>query len=174
MVTHLADISCSTLALRVASRASASTNHYYVLEMPSQSGAYAIVLFDGVCNFCDASVNFMIRNDRRRYFRFAPLQSEAGARLQSKYGIDPSQLETFVVIERERAHLRSTAALKIVRRLGGLYPVLYAAIVVPRPVRDFLYDQFAKRRYRWFGQKEECMVPTAEVKGRFLTEIEVS
>jgi len=128
------------------------------------------VLFDGVCNFCDASVNFVIRNDRRGHFRFAPLQSAAGARLQSEYGFDPSQLDTFVVIERGKAYLRSTAALNIVRRLGGLYPVFYAAIVVPRPVRNFFYDWFAKRRYRWFGQKDECMVPAADVKDRFLTE----
>jgi predicted DCC family thiol-disulfide oxidoreductase YuxK len=128
------------------------------------------ILFDGVCNFCDAYVNFVIRNDRRDYFRFAPLQSEAGARIQTEYGLDPSQLDTFVVIERGKAYLRSTAALNIVRRLGGLYPMLYAAIVVPRPVRDFLYNWFAKRRYRWFGQKEECMIPAADVKGRFLTE----
>ena len=128
------------------------------------------VLFDGVCNFCDAYVNFVIDNDRRRYFRFAPLQSDAGARLQRQYGIDPSQLETFVLIERGNAYQRSTAALKIVRRLGGVYPALYAAIVVPRPLRDFLYDWFARRRYRWFGRKDECMVPTADVKDRFLTE----
>ena len=128
------------------------------------------VLFDGVCNFCDAYVNFVIDNDRRRYFRFAPLQSDAGARLQQQYGIDPSQLETFVLIERGKAYLRSTAALKIVRRLGGVYPALYAAIVVPSPLRDFLYDWFAGRRYRWFGRKDECMVPTADVKDRFLTE----
>ena len=128
------------------------------------------VLFDGVCNFCDASVNFVIRNDRRGYFRFAPLQSQAGARLQSEYGVDPSQLETFVVIERGKAYLRSAAALNIVRRLGGLYPLLYGTIIVPRPVRDFFYDWFAKRRYGWFGRKDECMVPTADVKDRFLTE----
>jgi predicted DCC family thiol-disulfide oxidoreductase YuxK len=131
---------------------------------------HPIVLFDGVCNFCDAYVNFVIDNDRRRYFRFAPLQSDAGARLQRQYGIDPSQLETFVLIERGNAYLRSTAALKIVRRLGGVYPGLYAAIVVPSPLRDFLYDWFAGRRYRWFGRKDECMVPTADVKDRFLTE----
>jgi predicted DCC family thiol-disulfide oxidoreductase YuxK len=131
---------------------------------------HPIVLFDGVCNFCDAYVNFVIDNDRRRYFRFAPLQSDAGARLQRQYGIDPSQLETFVLIERGKAYLRSTAALKIVRRLGGVYPALYAAIVVPSPLRDFLYDWFAGRRYRWFGRKDECMVPTADVKDRFLTE----
>ena len=131
---------------------------------------HPIVLFDGVCNFCDAYVNFVIDNDRRRYFRFAPLQSDAGARLQRQYGIDPSQLETFVLIERGNAYQRSTAALKIVRRLGGVYPALYAAIVVPSPLRDFLYDWFARRRYRWFGRKDECMVPTADVKDRFLTE----
>ena len=138
--------------------------------MPPDSGAHPTVLFDGVCNFCDASINFVIGNDKRSYFRFAPLQSEAGARLQRQYGFDPSQLDTFVLIEGGKAYLRSTAALRIARRLGGVYPALYAAIVVPRPLRDILYNWFAKRRYRWFGRKDECMVPTADVKDRFLTE----
>lgn len=136
--------------------------------MPSND--HAIVLFDGVCNFCNATINWVIRNDRRRYFRFAPLQEPAGARLQAQYGFDPSQHDTFILIEDGRAYGRSTAALRMVRRLGGLYPLAYAFIAVPRPIRDAVYDWFARRRYRCFGRRDECMVPTEDVRSRFLTE----
>lgn len=132
--------------------------------------ADAIVLFDGVCNFCDSTVNFIIRNDRRGYFRFTPLQSDAGARLQAEHGFDPSRLDTFIVIERGKAYDRSTAVLRIARRLGGGYPLAYVFIAVPRPIRDFFYSFFAARRYRWFGRKDECMVPHDDVRARFLTE----
>jgi predicted DCC family thiol-disulfide oxidoreductase YuxK len=134
------------------------------------TGDHATVLFDGVCNFCNSTVNFIIRNDRRGHFRFAPLQSPAGARLQSEYGFDPSALDTFIVIERGIAYDRSTAALRIARGLGGAYPLAYAFIIVPRPVRDFVYNWFAKRRYRWFGRRDECMVPDEGVRARFLTD----
>lgn len=129
-----------------------------------------IVLFDGVCNFCNSTVNFIIRRDKHRRFRFAPLQDPAGARLQAKYGIDPTQLDTFVVIDGGRAYTGSTAALRIARRLGGIYGLAYAFIVVPRPVRDFAYQVIAKRRYRWFGKRDECMIPDEDVRARFLTE----
>lgn len=130
----------------------------------------AIVLFDGVCNFCNGTINWVIRHDKRGYFRFAPLQSEAGERLQQEYGFDPANHETFILIEDGKSYDRSTAALRMVRRLGGLYALAYALIVVPRPVRDFVYTQIARRRYRLFGRRDECMVPTPEVRSRFLTE----
>jgi predicted DCC family thiol-disulfide oxidoreductase YuxK len=129
-----------------------------------------VILFDGVCNFCSASINWIIRRDRRRRFRFAPLQSAAGERLQREHGLDPAALDTFVVIEGKRASVRSTAALRIARRMGFPYSVVYPLIVVPAPGRDFVYDAFAKRRYRWFGRKDECMVPTPEVRERFLVD----
>ncbi len=131
---------------------------------------YSTVLFDGVCNFCNASVNFIIRHDRKALFRFAPLQSDVGVEMQRRYGLDPDALDTLVLIDNERAHLKSSAALRIVRRLGGGYPVLYALIVVPPFVRDFFYDRFARNRYRWFGKTDERMVPTAELRNRFLSD----
>ena len=133
-------------------------------------GETAIVLFDGVCNFCNATINWVIRNDKRGYFRLAPLQSEAGERLQAEYGFDPRQHETFILIENGKPYDRSTAALRMVRKLGGLYPLAYAFIVVPRPVRDLVYTWIARRRYRWFGRRDECMIPSPEVRERFLTE----
>jgi predicted DCC family thiol-disulfide oxidoreductase YuxK len=129
---------------------------------------HEIVLFDGVCNFCEASVNFIIKHDRKARFRFAPLQSEVGAEIQRRYNLDPSALDTLVLVERGKLYTKSTAALRVARRLSGVYPLFYAMIVVPPFVRDFLYDWFARRRYRWFGRKDECMAPTADMRERFL------
>ena len=129
---------------------------------------HEIVLFDGVCNFCEASVNFIIKHDRRARFRFTPLQSEVGGEIQRRYNLDPSALDTLVLVERGKLYTKSTAALRVARRLSGVYPVFYAMIVVPPFVRDFLYDWFARRRYRWFGRKDECMAPTADIRERFL------
>jgi predicted DCC family thiol-disulfide oxidoreductase YuxK len=140
--------------------------------MAAQKGSdsHPIVLFDGVCNFCNRSVNWIIRRDRRGRFRFAALQSEAGTALQERHGLDPSALDTLVLVEDGRVYVKSTAALRIVRRLRSRWRALYGLIAVPRPVRDFAYDWFARRRYRWFGKRDECMVPTADVRERFLTD----
>jgi predicted DCC family thiol-disulfide oxidoreductase YuxK len=131
---------------------------------------HAIVLFDGVCNFCNRSVNWIIRRDTRGRFRFAALQSQAGAALQKRHGLDPGALDTLVLVEGAKVYVKSTAALRIVKRLGGLRSAVYALIAVPRPVRDFAYDWFARRRYRWFGERDECMVPSPEVRERFLSD----
>ena len=131
---------------------------------------HAIVLFDGVCNFCNRSVNFVIKRDTRGYFRFAPLQTAKGGEIARKHGIDPERLETFVLVENGRAYRKSGAALRIARRLGGLYALAYGLIAVPPFMRDFFYDWFARRRYRWFGKREQCMVPSPEVRERFLVD----
>ncbi len=139
-------------------------------EMTPRSGpdAQPIILFDGVCNFCNASINWIIRRDRRARFRFAPLQSPAGERLQREHGLDPAALDTMLLVDNARAYLRSTAALRIVRDLSFPWPLLYAFIIVPPPIRDSFYTAFANRRYRWFGKKDECMIPSPEVRERFL------
>ena len=140
----------------------------------------AVVLFDGVCNFCDASVNFVIAHDPDGYFKFAPLQSEAGMALAAEYDLasetaavdaadDRIPIDSVILVEDGRAHTHSTAALRIVRKLSGIWPVLYAFIIVPKPIRDFFYRVFAKYRYRMFGKKDECMLPSPEVRARFLT-----
>jgi predicted DCC family thiol-disulfide oxidoreductase YuxK len=131
---------------------------------------HAIVLFDGVCNFCNGSVNAIIRRDKRGYFRFAALQSDVGAQLQQQHGLDPSALDTLVLIEGGKVYTKSTAALRIARLMRRWpWPALHALVAVPRPARDFAYDWFARRRYRWFGKRDECMVPSADVQERFLT-----
>jgi len=129
---------------------------------------HAIVLFDGVCNVCNSSVNFIIKRDAGRYFLFAPLQSPAGRAWQEHLGLDAERLETTVLIEDGRAYQRSAAALRIARRLGGLWPLVYAFAVVPPFLRDFAYSWFARRRYRWFGRRDACMAPAQDVRDRFL------
>ena len=134
----------------------------------SPTEGHAIVLFDGVCNFCDASVNFVIQCDKRGYFRFAPLQEPKGAEIARRYGIDPERLDTFVLVENGRAYRKSGGALRVAGRLGVLYRLAFALIIIPPFIRDFFYDWFARRRYRWFGKKHACMVPAPEVRERFL------
>ena len=128
----------------------------------------AVVLFDGVCNFCNGAVNFVINRDRDGFFKFAALQSEAGEELLNKYGIDKVETDSVVLIEDDRAYLHSSAALRIVRKLPGLWPILYAFIIVPKSIRDWVYRLFAKHRYRLFGRQDQCMVPTPEARARFL------
>ena len=127
----------------------------------------SIILFDGVCNFCNGMVNFIIAWDPAARFKFAPLQSEIGERMRSKYGLDES-IDSIILIEDDHAYIYSTAALRIVRKLGALWPVLYAFIIVPEPIRDFFYRLFARNRYRLFGKRDVCMVPTPDVRSRFL------
>ena len=141
----------------------------------------AVVLFDGVCNFCDASVNFIIDHDKAGYFKFAPLQSEEGRRLANEYGFESATvrsantdsnlipIDSVILVEDGKAYTHSTGALRVVRRLGLPWSFMYAFIVVPRPVRDYFYRLFAKYRYRFFGKKDQCMIPTPEVRSRFLT-----
>ncbi len=127
----------------------------------------SIVLFDGVCNFCNGAVNFIIRHDRKGLFKFAPLQSEIGQEMRSKFGIGDG-VDSIVLVEGERVFMHSTASLRIARGLGGLWSAAYIFIIVPAFIRDWLYKLFAKYRYRLFGRKEACMLPTPEVRARFL------
>ncbi len=129
----------------------------------------AIILFDGVCNFCNSSVNFIIERDRANYFKFAPLQSEIGEKLLKENGIDKINTDSVVLIEDGKVYTYSTAALRVARRLDGFWSYFYAFIVVPKPIRDFFYKLFAKNRYRMFGKQDACMMPTAEIRARFLT-----
>lgn len=128
--------------------------------------ANPIILFDGVCNFCNSSVNFIIEHDKKGYFKFAPLQSEIGKSLVEKFGL--SDVDSIILVENEKAYTHSTAALKFIKHLDGIWKFAYILIIIPRPVRDFFYKLFAKNRYRLFGKKEACMLPTPEVRQRFL------
>ncbi|MFL5762297.1 MAG: thiol-disulfide oxidoreductase DCC family protein [Bacteroidia bacterium] len=136
--------------------------------MPEQADHTAIVLFDGICNFCDNSINRIIRHDKKNHFRFAALQSESGKKLSQQYGIDTSQTDSIILIEDGKAYTRSSAILRITKNMNRLYPLLYGLLVIPPFIRNAVYDLVARNRYKWFGKKESCMVPTAEVRNKFL------
>lgn len=128
----------------------------------------AIILFDGVCNFCNGSVNFIIERDRKGYFKFAPLQSEIGEKLLAENGVNKVETDSVILIEDGRVYAYSTAALRIARRLEGVWKLFYGFIIVPRFIRDFFYKLFAGNRYRMFGKMDACMLPTPEIRERFL------
>ena len=128
----------------------------------------AVILFDGVCNFCDSSVNFIIEHDRAGYFRFAPLQTETGQALLAEHHIDNIETDSVILIENEKAYTHSSGALRIASKLDGVWSWLYFFIVVPRPIRDFFYKLFARYRYRLFGKKDACMMPKPEIREKFL------
>lgn len=127
-----------------------------------------LVLFDGDCNFCDSSVQFIIKRDPVAHFQFTSLQSEVGMKTVKDYNI-PSDVDSLLLIENGKAFTKSSAALRIAKKLDGLWHLLFLLILIPRPIRDFFYDYFASNRYKWFGKKEEsCALPTPEVRERFL------
>lgn len=128
----------------------------------------SVVLFDGVCNLCNATINFIIDRDPEGYFQFAPLQSDVAQTYLDESVDTSSTLGTVVLYEDGETYARSTAALYIARRLSGAWPLLFLAIVIPRPVRDAVYNWIATNRYEWFGRRDQCRMPTPELKDRFL------
>ena len=128
----------------------------------------AIILFDGVCNFCNGSVNFIIERDPSAYFKFAPLQSEIGEKLLKENGVDKTVTDSVVLIEDGKVYTYTTAALRIARRLNGFWRYFYGFVVVPPFVRDFFYRLLARNRYRLFGKQDACMLPSPEIRARFL------
>ena len=127
-----------------------------------------IVIFDGVCNFCNSSVNFIIRHDKKNDFRFAMFQSTAGARILSESKVPQGYFGSVVYVSNGDAYYKSTAVLKILRQLGRGYQLLYALIIIPRFIRDFCYDLVGNNRYKLFGKRETCIVPDPALKEKFL------
>jgi predicted DCC family thiol-disulfide oxidoreductase YuxK len=128
----------------------------------------AIVLFDGECKFCNGSVNFIIEHDSAKYFKFAPNQSEIAQDLFRKYNVDKANIDSLVLIEDDVVYIYSTGALRIARKLNGFWSMFYGFILVPAFIRNFFYKQFAKYRIKLFGKQDACMMPTPEVRERFL------
>ena len=128
----------------------------------------SIVLFDGYCHFCNSSVQFIIRHEKKQDLFFASLQSPTGKLLLKKYHINPQTTDSLVLIKNEEAFLKSSAALNITKYLKGLYPLLYAFIIVPPFIRNAVYDFIARNRYKWFGKIEYCEIPDEKIKHRFL------
>ena len=126
------------------------------------------ILFDGVCNLCNGFVRFVIARDPAARFRFAALTSAAAADVLRGAGVTAPVPDSMILIEDGRAYLRSDAPLRIARGLRFPWPLLYGLIVVPRFIRDRVYDVVAARRYRWFGRRDVCMIPTPDLKQRFL------
>lgn len=129
---------------------------------------YPVLLFDGVCNLCNSSVQFIIERDPEAHFRFASLQSDEGKALLDRFDDRPLDLSSVVLVQDGQLYARSEAALRVARQLGGGWSLLYAFIVVPRPIRDAVYNWIARNRYRWFGKKDACMIPSPDLKARFL------
>lgn len=124
-----------------------------------------VILFDGVCNLCQSSVQFIIKRDKKAKFKFAALQSEAGQKLLK--GHTAPGLDSVILVENDKVYTHSSAALRIAKGLDGLWPMLYVFVIIPRPLRNWLYNWVAANRYRWFGKQESCMMPTPELKSRF-------
>lgn len=127
-----------------------------------------IVLFDGVCNLCDSAVQFIIKHDKKNIFMFTSLQSNAGQKLLAQYNFPLDELNSFILIENGKAYTRSTGALKVVKKLQGLWPLLYGFMIIPKFIRDGVYNWVGRNRYKWYGKKDACMIPTPELKARFL------
>lgn len=127
-----------------------------------------IILFDGVCNFCNFWVNFVIKRDNRDIFRFSALQSDISKEIIDRINYDISNPDTFVLIIGEDYYTKSTAALKVCKELSGMIKILYPLIILPKFFRDFVYDLIAKNRYKLFGKTDSCRIPTEEEKLKFL------
>ncbi|SEQ55373.1 thiol-disulfide oxidoreductase DCC family protein [Piscibacillus halophilus] len=126
-----------------------------------------IILFDGVCNLCNGIVQFILKRDQHDHFQFSSLQSNTSQNVLKQYHLSHN-LETFVYVYQNKAFTKSSAALRVFRDLGGLWKLLYALIIVPKFMRDPIYNWIAKNRYKWFGKRNECMLPRPEYKHKFL------
>jgi len=127
-----------------------------------------IVLFDGVCNLCSNSVQFIIRHDKKNQFLFGSLQGKAGQEYLRKFNLPEDSFNSFMLVENDKLYDRSSGALRMLKHLGNGWQLFYAFIIVPKFIRDGVYNFIAKNRYKWFGKKEACWIPTPELKEKFL------
>ena len=136
-----------------------------LIEIPSDK---PILLFDGVCNLCNNSVQFIIKRDTQAKIRFASLQSEVGQQLLQQQGYPQEDFDTAILIDKGKVYDRSSVGLQVVRKLDGLWPLFYIFIILPKPIRDIIYNWIAKNRYKWFGKEESCMMPSPDLRSRFI------
>jgi predicted DCC family thiol-disulfide oxidoreductase YuxK len=129
---------------------------------------HSIILFDGVCNLCNSSINFVIKRDSANLYKFTALQEAPGIGLLKQYGINTLDTDSIILIENGKAYTKSSAALRVAKGLSGVWPVLYGFIIIPKWIRNAVYDYIAKNRYKWYGKKDSCMIPTPELKNKFL------
>ncbi|WP_316806274.1 thiol-disulfide oxidoreductase DCC family protein [Pedobacter agri] len=126
-----------------------------------------VIFFDGVCNLCNASVQFAIKHDKNDVFKFTALQGNYAKTILPKFDINLERINSIILVENNQLYTKSSAALRIARKLNGLWPMLYAFMIIPKFIRDWFYDIIAKNRYKWWGRQESCWVPTPELKQRF-------
>jgi predicted DCC family thiol-disulfide oxidoreductase YuxK len=129
---------------------------------------YSIILFDGECNLCNGAVDFVIRRDANHHFRYASLQSAIGRSMLKEHGKNPDILDTIILVSGKKVYMRSSAAIRVCNKLGSLWPLMNVFLIVPSPIRDVVYDWIAKNRYKWFGKRDTCRLPTAEELALFL------
>lgn len=135
-----------------------------------ESAEHPVILFDGVCNLCSSVVQFIIKKDSAHVFRFASLQSTIAKEMLKQHHLPENAMNTFVLIENGKAYTHSTGALRITKHLKGAWPLLYSLIVVPRVIRDAVYNFISRKRYNWFGKKQSCWIPRPEWRELFLEE----
>ena len=129
-----------------------------------------IILFDGVCNLCNSAINYVIDKDKKDEFRFLALQSDLGKELREYLGITHDNLDSIILYSPEEAYyIKSTAALKIIRRFSGLWKTVLIFNIIPVKIRDYIYDFVAKNRYQWYGKQQQCRIPTPELESKFLS-----
>ena len=134
----------------------------------NKQSTHSIILCDGVCNLCNGAVNFVIKRDPRNVFKFTPLQEKQGVLLLKTHAVDTQKLDSIVLIENEKVYVKSSAALRIARKMSNLWPLFFVLLIIPSFIRDGVYDFIAKNRYKWFGKKEQCMIPTPGFREKFL------
>ena len=128
-----------------------------------------LILFDGVCNLCDASVQYIIKHDHQDVFRYSALQSELGQKIREQFDINIEKTDSILLYSEDKGiYYKSTAALKIASKLGFPRNLLSAFLIIPPFIRNWVYDFIAKNRYKWYGKKDDCMIPTPELKSKFL------
>lgn len=134
---------------------------------PPKATNHPVILFDGVCNLCNSAVQFIIKNDPEHRFRFASLQSSFGQQLLQQYGLNTTSFSSFILLDKGKIYTKSTAALRVAQRLQSVWKVLYAFMIVPSFLRDGVYTLIANNRYKWFGKKEACWLPSPKLKQLF-------
>ncbi len=129
---------------------------------------HPVILFDGVCNLCVGTVQFILQRDSKQIFRFASLQSAFGKNILQQFGLNENNLDSFILLQDQKIFIQSTAALKVIKKLSGVWSLLYVFIVIPAFIRNRVYQFIANHRYKWFGKKNECWLPTKELSNLFI------
>lgn len=128
-----------------------------------------IIIFDGICNLCNASINFLIKIDKNNVFKFVAMQSESGEQLLKKYGFSTTEIDSFLLISNKNLLTKSDAIVRISAQLPFPWNLFFVLKILPKGMRDYLYSLVAKNRYKWFGKKNQCLIPTPELNHKFLS-----